>query len=455
MKICSFIYFPLDSSKYSVSSNIKIHTDDEPCPITFCERLCFEMTTDLDETRLQRNKTDQHLSTGCLQLYGLSIRGHAMLSHEGLPPEHSIDLNLIEVGNTVNVQIAPIRLCMCNMHTSLCNESLTLKVGTIQIRQLLRLYPGSWLEAGSVSVPELRINAKFECHPSTPATINEQLEFLATNSNILSCACLGGSTNYYTLVQGEQLFKSTFRLSDQSSFGRSLFHPELHVLHSHFIFEHKYNWTNYEHVNRLHDESDDEEIFYLFGFCGQQKQSNEQHQNINNNPLRHRSDDYLTPNEHLPLKSASQTSLNLTLNNRNDIIESSSISSLAMMQQKSSTLSSPMHSDLNIFLTSIGNKQNLSTNSSTDSLTVLEEILQRQQTRNSLTFLPQKGTSSNMGYNTVPQPSLPSSLWISLRNQMKMCIPKSTLLCTTYIRYLSHYLSSTWSNNATFPANIQ
>ncbi|CAF3934885.1 unnamed protein product, partial [Adineta steineri] len=53
----------------------------------------------------------------------------------------SIDLNLIEVGNAVNVQIAPIRLCMCNMHTSLCNESLTLKVGTIQIRQLLRLYP--------------------------------------------------------------------------------------------------------------------------------------------------------------------------------------------------------------------------------------------------------------------------------------------------------------------------
>ncbi|CAF4369628.1 unnamed protein product, partial [Adineta steineri] len=34
-----------------------------------------------------RNKTDQHLSRGCLQLSGLVIRGHAMLSHEGLPPE--------------------------------------------------------------------------------------------------------------------------------------------------------------------------------------------------------------------------------------------------------------------------------------------------------------------------------------------------------------------------------
>ncbi|CAF1424792.1 unnamed protein product [Adineta steineri] len=64
---------------------------------------------------------------------------------------------------------------------------------------------------------------------------------LATNSNISSCACLGGLTNYYTLVQGEQFFKSSFRLSKQSLFDRSLFLPDLHVLHSHFIFEHKYN----------------------------------------------------------------------------------------------------------------------------------------------------------------------------------------------------------------------
>ncbi|CAF1022823.1 unnamed protein product [Adineta steineri] len=239
-----------------------------------------------------RNKTDRHVFTRCLQLSGSVIRGHAILSHEGLAPESrlttiqlektlgfvknfylqimedeytltrspyidkvkwieklkydvlrfsldSIDLNLIEVENTVNIQIAPIRLCMCNMHTSLCNESLTLKVGIIQIRQLLHVYSGSWLEAGSISVPELHINAKFECHPRTPATINKQLEFLrrddqhsqrlyflynlesqqtlniptrstnlkrpsyvglATNSNILSCACLRGSTNYYTLV---------------------------------------------------------------------------------------------------------------------------------------------------------------------------------------------------------------------------------------------------------------
>ncbi|CAF1209047.1 unnamed protein product [Adineta steineri] len=122
-----------------------------------------------------------------------------------------------------------------------------------------------------------------------------------------------------------------------------------------------------------------------------------------------------------------------------------------MMQRQSSTLSSPKHSDLNLFLTSIGNKQNLSTNSSRsssiDSLTALEEILQPF-------YLKNEGPSSNMEYNTVPQPSLPSSSWISLRNQMKIRIPKSTLLCTTYIRYLSHYRSSTWSNIATFPPNV-
>jgi len=38
---------------------------------------------------------------------------------------------------------------------------------------------------------------------------------------------------------------------------------------------------------------------------------------------------------------------------------------------------------------------------------------------------------------------------------MKMPIPKSTLLCTTYIRYLSHYRSSTWSNISSFPPTIQ
>ena len=38
---------------------------------------------------------------------------------------------------------------------------------------------------------------------------------------------------------------------------------------------------------------------------------------------------------------------------------------------------------------------------------------------------------------------------------MKMPIPKSTLLCTTYIRYLSHYRTSTWSNIASYPPAMQ
>ncbi|CAF1438127.1 unnamed protein product [Adineta steineri] len=389
-----------------------------------------------------RNKTDQHVSTGCLQLSGSVIRDHAMLSHEGLPPEReileyawqieiildeytlacspyidkakwieklkydllrfsldSIDFNLIEVGNAVNIQIAPIRLCMCNIHTSLWNESLTLKVSTIQIRQLLRLYPGSWLEAGSISVPELHINAKFECHLATPTTINKQLEFLrrhdqhsqrlhflhnsksqqtlnisTISTNLKRPSYVGFATNYYTLVQGEQFFKSTFRLSEQSSFGHSLSYPELHVLHSHLIFE---------HINRFHDELDDEEIFvptHLYSLSRATSLRNLKHKSViernkhkrssssiplNNinivsslSPQTLGSDDYLTPNEHLSLTSASHTSLNSTLNNTNNIMEIS----LTMMQRQSSTLSSPMHSDLNIFLTSIGNKQNLSTN---------------------------------------------------------------------------------------------
>ena len=60
-----------------------------------------------------------------------------------------------------------------------------------------------------------------------------------------------------------------------------------------------------------------------------------------------------------------------------------------------------------------------------------------------------------MEYISFPQSTLTSSSWISLRSQMKMPIPKSTLLCTTYIRYLSHYRSSTWSNIASFPPTIQ
>ncbi|CAF1209643.1 unnamed protein product [Adineta steineri] len=244
----SYLLFILNRKANGNTSPIKCRISDTHLfsLLQLMKTVLYRQTFDQEQRKQnQRNKTDQHLSTGCLQSSGLSIRGHAMLSHVGLPPEReileyawqmeiilgkisarlttiqvlfknfylqimedeynlarllyidkakwifvklkydvlrfsldSINLNLIEVINAVNIQIAPIRLCMCNMHTSLCNENLNLKVRTIQIRQLLRLYLGSWLEDGSISIPELRINAKLECHPPTPTTINKQLESL-------------------------------------------------------------------------------------------------------------------------------------------------------------------------------------------------------------------------------------------------------------------------------------
>jgi hypothetical protein len=356
------------------------------------------------------------------------------------------------------------------MHTNACNESLTLKVGTIQIRQLLRLYPGSWLEAGSVHIPELRINAKFDCHPPTPININEQIEFLRrhdqhsqrlhflyntksqqsttttanlkrtsnvglpANTNALSCACLGGSPHYYTLIQGEQFFKSSFRLSELPSFGLSLFQPDVHVIHSHSIFEHKYNWNTYEHSNITNEQLNDEEIFYPFDFCTQRKQENSKlNENYSHNSVpmnlyslarsnsisntRHKSiaepnlhkrssssipldnnggdgsssttiisDAYLTPNEPLSSNSSSEKSLH-------NIIESSSVSSSTVIQRQSSTKSSPVPSHSNFIRKSFDENENLSItsaiSSSTDSLTALEEILKRQQIGSTSTSLPQ------------------------------------------------------------------
>ena len=277
--------------------------------------------------------------------------------------------------------------------------------------------------------------------PSTTTNLKRPSNVgLATNANISSCACLGGSSSYYTLVQGEQFFKSSFRLSEQYSFGRSLFRPDLHVLHSHPIFEHKYNWENYEHIGISSDDLSDEEIFYPFDFCAQQKQTDQTSNDLNDNHLRHSiptnlyplsrtssaknlkhksviernehkrssssiplnnpinsptttaSDVYLTPNEQLSLRNSSRSSLSSTLNN---MMESSSLSSLTMLQQQSSTTrSSPINSNFNLLSASVENHQNLLTDSSrstsVDSLTALEEILQRQQSVHGSTILAQK-----------------------------------------------------------------
>ncbi|CAF3490546.1 unnamed protein product [Rotaria socialis] len=600
---------------HNITGHLLHHTDLEPCPIGFCERLCVEMTTNLDETKLQvlflpvniyvedtivRNKADQQLSTGSLQLSGLIIRGHAMLSHEGLPPERetleyawqmdillgkasarlttiqvekllcflknfylqmmedeytlvrspimdktkwveklkydvlrfsldSVDLSLIEVGNALHAQVAPVRLCMCNMHTSSCNEGLTLKVGTILIRQLLRLYPGSWLEAGSIHVPELRMNGKFDCHPPTSVNLNQQIEFLlrhdqqmhrlhflyntksqqvATTTSrrpsnlglqasvtLSSCACLGGSANYYTLVQGEHFFKSTFRLSEQPSFGRSLFRPDLHVIHSHHVFQQKYHWDTYQRSSVPDEQLNDEEIFYPFDFCTQQQNLNEDEIDSldGNDPKSNttrifsgvaRSNSF-THKKHknsfekkshkrssssIPLfnnaTSGSRSSSSVTTNDsyltpkENASLNNSREKSLNHITESSSSSSKPLHFNLlsksvDEQIVSLTSSNSSSSSSSNDSLAALEEILQTPKPENSSTLLPQKSVSSNTEYNSIPQPSLFTPSWISLRSQMKMPIQKSTLLSTTYIRYLSHYRSSTWSNVPSFPPLIQ
>jgi hypothetical protein len=334
---------------------------------------------------------------------------------------------------------------MCNMHTSSCNENLTLKVGTIQIRQLLCLYPESWLEAGSIHIPELRINAKFDCHPPTPININEQIEFLRrhdqysqrlhflygtkpqptgnlkrisnvglpTNVTIPSCACLGGSINYYTLIQGEQFFKNSFRLSEQTSFGRSLFRPDLHVIHSHPVFEHKYNWDIYQHTFQLNEQLNDEEIFIPYDFCAQQKQSNEQDENYSNfsistNLSRSNSARYIKHKSLTEQKLYQRSSSSIPLNkNDSDSSSSTTISEAYLTPREDLSLHGSKRTSLNNVLESSSmpirfeflpqaseEKEDLSIksshSSSIDSLTVLEEILQRQQTGNIRTLLPQK-----------------------------------------------------------------
>jgi hypothetical protein len=334
------------------------------------------------------------------------------------------------------------------MHTSSCNESLTLKVGQIQMRQLLRLYPGSWLEAGSINIPELRINAKFDCHPPTPININEQLEFLrrhdqqsqrlhflyssksqqttstnlkrpsnfglpSTATTLSSCACLGGSPNYYTLIQGEQFFKSSFRLSEQPSFGRSLFRPDLHVIHSHPVFEHKYNWNTYQKSFVSNEQLNDEEIFYPFDFCTQQKQTDEptlSRSNSLRNQKRkslveqksHKRSSSSIPLDNYTTTSSASSSLSSSVTSSDAYLtpnESSSRTSLNNIMETSTVTikpqqSSPVHKPFNLLTKRLDEKDSLSItsshSSSTDSLTALEEILQRQQTENISTLLPQK-----------------------------------------------------------------
>ncbi|CAF5009194.1 unnamed protein product, partial [Rotaria sp. Silwood1] len=260
-----------------------------------------------------RNKSDQYLSTESLQLSDLIIHGHAMLSHEDLLSERetleyawqlevifdkvlahgknfylqiiedeyiltrspvidrtkwiekfkydvlrfsldSIDFNFVEIGNVVNIQIAPIRLCIYNMHTISCNEKV-----------------------GSINVLELRINAKFEFHPPTPVNINEQLEFLRRHDQQLH------------FLYSKQFFKTSFRLTFTGK----------------FIFIITTNSEKYIKHKSIIDKNE-------------HKHSSSSILLNNNNPISIIPNYvYLTSNEQLSLINLSQSSLNSTLNNNN------------------------------------------------------------------------------------------------------------------------------------------
>ena len=325
---------------------------------------------------------------------------------------------------------------MCNLHSTVSNENFTLKVGNIQIRQLLRLYPDSWLEAGSIHVPDLRINAKLACHTSKPAHPNEQMQYLRRHDQALprlhflyptrshpstahpssgntrfACACLAGSPVYFTLVTGEEFFLTSFRLAEQSSFGRSLFRPDVHVVHSHPVFQQKYSWPTYPTTGTTGEPLLDEEIYYPFDFCAQDKPPSEReftrtlrsdsqaftrttsekhpkgsslvdrkdHKRSLSSvsfrttgpslPRPLSTDDYSTPKQPLSERSSSEssrTSLNSAFDDRFEtpvITTSEPFATVTMEEDSDDHLSS--------------------SSSSTDSLTALEEILQQQQLRNS------------------------------------------------------------------------
>ncbi|CAF0951192.1 unnamed protein product, partial [Didymodactylos carnosus] len=446
--------------------------------------------------------------------------------------------------------MSPVRLCKCNLHSSTCSEGLTLKIGSLQLRQLLRLHPRSWLEAGSFQVSEIRINGKLGSHLHLTS---EQIDFLKRHDQRThrlhflwnkqqtqqqqkrlstagltsvsqtqqhggggpTCACLGGSPAYYTLAN-ENFFKSTYLLSQQTNFGKSLFRPDVHLFQSHPIFETKYEWMTYDYRQNQQTQSDDDTTSlnnYPFDFCDptlllltnsahashhafrhsvpnnlfmnnssslsrtnsartprvstvnipkQHKRSSSsiiEQQNLQQGTSGSSSsttnDVYLTPSENLSSNNSSRTSLNSTLKLNQMLDDNSSISSSSsaipstVIQHTTttdgdtqSTMTSPSQSYTNLLKQLNNNSQQdpavLSRTSSSDSLNMYEEILQKQQQQstgnlNSLD-IHRQGSSLEVQHDAS---------WISLRNQMKMPIQNSTLLCTSYIRYLSHYRSKT------------
>ena len=323
-----------------------------------------------------------------------------------------------------------------------CNENLTLQIGKIGIHQYLRFQPNLWLEVGSIEIPELRLNGKLDCHTSSLTYLDEQINFLrlhdqrserlhflynikshstnfkrttlsnvSNNFTLVSCACLGGSPGYFSLVSGDQFFNRLFLLTEQSTFGSSLFRPDCHVLYSHSIFQHRYDWPKYSAIRQPNVSAfEDEGIFYPFDFCSQSKVAEPQPSNEttsdNTIPILRTHSARLTQQSGTAAKVShhrSASSIPLSTYPIYEEVSLKSVSTLASAaygtpaerlstDSLASRASSAM--SLNTLQRQISTNptENLSikTSSSDDSLAPFEKILEQENPRNSFLSSPTK-----------------------------------------------------------------
>lgn len=217
------------------------------------------------------------------------------------------------------------------------------------------------------------------------------------NLSIFGCACLGGSTNYFTLVNGEQFFRSSFKLSEQSSFGCSLFFPDRHVSKSHRIFSDRFSWPDFSSVDRKKRFDDaEQEISYPLDFCDESKITEDfsfvEQPRVSigqsastRNPKR---SSLLSQKTHH--RSASSVPLtNVTIDEKNSVGSDSTSTSTAFLTPKRLSFDSlnveTKSNSSSHFPNELNRTERLSTNSSSsDSLQRIEEILLSQEAKNPL-----------------------------------------------------------------------
>jgi hypothetical protein len=210
-------------------------------------------------------------------------------------------------------------------------------------------------------------------------------------------------------------------LSEQPSFGRSLFRPDVHVIYSHPVFEQKYSWNHYEHLSPSDEELGDAEVFYPFDFCAQQKPANEGEEQSSNPPTNlARSDSMKFSKTKVHRRSSSSIPLNKVKNGSSSSTSmigdafATPTDHLSLNNSKRTSLinvleSASIPARLDSITGYFDEKESLSAkssySSSTDSLTAFEEILQRQQSGHGSTLLQQK-VNKNEYLFTHPLPSL-------------------------------------------------